>query len=308
LLDNDTESDVETFLDHHGVKGQKWGIRNKEKASSSHPTMSRKDKRWKKNMSSMGAAIDVHNTIASRMNNGLLDTLNRKHAHLSASDWDEHDNPITKASRAYMTEYNSMVLRETEAAYKKVHGTSPSGNFEAGMDSEGHLIIKPKSVHHATDDTLPTFIFEIIRDTNGQIVSMRPKSPVQHSTMSDEEFIDHHGVKGQKWGIRNRKNRVKVPSSSEHKKAAALRKKPVHSLTNEQLKELNTRGNLERQHSQLNPSKVASGKKRAEYILGTVALGAVAYNMFHSPAGQAAISLGKKAARKNLGKHAKLPF
>jgi len=36
--------DVDTFLEHHGVKGQRWGIRNEKKSNAPHSPISKKKK------------------------------------------------------------------------------------------------------------------------------------------------------------------------------------------------------------------------------------------------------------------------
>ena len=109
------------------------------------------------------------------------------------------------------------------------------------------------------------------------------------------EFLEHYGVKGQKWGIRNKKD---YPKSADAKKADALRGRPVHSLSNKQLKTLNERSSLESNHARLHPGKVMSGKQKAEMILGTLGVGVTAYNLFKSPAGAALVKAGKVAATK----------
>lgn len=106
-------------------------------------------------------------------------------------------------------------------------------------------------------------------------------------------FLDHHGIKGMKWGIRN-KERSGRPASGDSKKASELRKKPLSSLTNNQLQTLNTRMNLEQNYKRMNPKFHQVGKKRAEEILGTIGIGVTAYSIYHSPAGKAAIAAGIK--------------
>jgi hypothetical protein len=307
LLNDDTESVVESFLDHHGVKGQKWGIRN-DKGHEGHRAKTKKiaklDKRFEQKSQAPKTTYAVWNGAVHKANRDLQ-VINNKPEYKN-KDF-TRDSPLRQK---YYKEIQSNMLDNLDASAKSL-GTNASGTHRYGIleTPDGGWDVVLKSVKHAVINTdNPIFHIKLRRDSMGHITSFELVNDFQHVSDVGADFLDHHGVKGQKWGIRNRKNRVKVPSSSEHKKAAALRKKPVHSLTNEQLKTLNTRGNLERQHSQLNPSKVASGKKRAEIILGTAAVGVGVYNLFHSPAGQAAISLGKKAARKNLGKHAKLPF
>lgn len=115
-----------------------------------------------------------------------------------------------------------------------------------------------------------------------------------------EMFLEHHGVKGQKWGIRNK--RPTARASSDAKKAAELRGRPVHSMTNKQLKTLNERMNLEQNYARMSTQHRKSGKKRAEEILGTVGVGVTAYNLYNSPAGKASVALGKKVASKSYVK------
>ena len=110
----------------------------------------------------------------------------------------------------------------------------------------------------------------------------------------DEEvkaFIEHHGVKGMHWGVR-RKNAGRT--SSDYKKSAPLRNRPVSSLTNKQLKSVNERLNLETNYKKLNPSTARKGKMAAAEIIGTVGIAVGAYNLLKSPAGQAAINAGRK--------------
>ena len=125
--------------------------------------------------------------------------------------------------------------------------------------------------------------------------------------MTDTEvkaFLEHFGVKGQKWGVRNSKPPIKL--SGDAKKIAELKKKPVGSLTNKQLKTLNERLNLESNHNKLNPGKVMTGKKKAELVLGTIGIGATAYNWVNSPAGKAVQSLGKKSVFRHGAKQLSL--
>ena len=81
----------------------------------------------------------------------------------------------------------------------------------------------------------------------------------------------HHGVKGMRWGVRNDKKlsgyRKKQSNqddwSEEAKEASRIKKKKVSQMTNNELRKLNERQNLERQHQQLNPSAISKGIKYA---------------------------------------------
>lgn len=83
--------------------------------------------------------------------------------------------------------------------------------------------------------------------------------------MSDntvENLLMHYGKKGMKWGVRTSKSR---PLSSDAKAAksayAKAQRQGVSSLTNDQLKTLNTRLQLERQYKDLNPATRSKGAK-----------------------------------------------
>jgi len=123
----------------------------------------------------------------------------------------------------------------------------------------------------------------------------------QSKTSQDlDTFLEHHGVKGQKWGRRNKK--VPVKPSKDHAEVAKIREKHIHALSNQELKTINERLNLESNYDRLvNPKKTQSaGKKKAKEILAAAGLtsGAGAVKKFlKTPAGKAAIARGEKATR-----------
>lgn len=77
-----------------------------------------------------------------------------------------------------------------------------------------------------------------------------------------EDFIQHFGTKGMKWGVRKRARGLvtaaqggpKPPASEDAKKAKVLKstaKKSTDALSNKELQDLVTRMNLEQQYSRL---------------------------------------------------------
>lgn len=117
-----------------------------------------------------------------------------------------------------------------------------------------------------------------------------------------EEFISHYGKKGMKWGVRNktsvaikkRSNAKNEKLSPDAKELRNLRSKNPATLSNNDLKKINERMNLEQNYARLNAGKVKKGKQRAEFVLATATIGVTAYNMINSPAGKATIALGKR--------------
>jgi len=114
-----------------------------------------------------------------------------------------------------------------------------------------------------------------------------------------DDFLEHYGVKGMKWGTRRRSGGKSQPkaqrqgSSKEARQVAAIQKKAkrggsAKALTNKDLQAFNQRMDLERRYSQLQPpSKLAKGKKFVVAALATGATVNSAIAFAKSPAGQA---------------------
>lgn len=101
-----------------------------------------------------------------------------------------------------------------------------------------------------------------------------------------DDFLMHYGVKGMKWG-----KRKSSAGSDDNAAVSPLRKKKAHELSNEELKKLNERMQLEQNYKKLNPGTAARGKKFAASIIGTATLGVTAYNIVNGAAGKDAIKL-----------------
>lgn len=111
-----------------------------------------------------------------------------------------------------------------------------------------------------------------------------PPSLLTHSNVID--FIEHHGVKGMKWGRRNKRQ----PSVSRAKGKAKPKRPGAHSLSDEELRKTVSRMQLEQQYSAL-MHKRGSTNKGANF----------AKNLLRTSQGIAA-SAAKETAKNMLAK------
>lgn len=91
-----------------------------------------------------------------------------------------------------------------------------------------------------------------------------------------EEFFEHHGVVGMKWGHRKRssggsprgaKRKARKEEAKDHKEIRKLRSKKVSQLTSKELKLVNERLNLEKNFNSLNPKQVSKGRAATMFLL-----------------------------------------
>lgn len=79
----------------------------------------------------------------------------------------------------------------------------------------------------------------------------------------------HWGIPGMKWGVRraNRLAAAQARQSDDHKTVAGLRKKKISEMSNDELKKLTTRLQLEKQLKDLSAIDAGPGKKFITEVL-----------------------------------------
>lgn len=79
----------------------------------------------------------------------------------------------------------------------------------------------------------------------------------------------HWGIPGMKWGIRRKSSGGSArPDSEDHKTVKSLRGKKVSEMSNDELKKLTSRLQLEKQLKDLSASDVSFGQKFVQEVLG----------------------------------------
>lgn len=133
-------------------------------------------------------------------------------------------------------------------------------------------------------------LFVAETDELGHIISVRATGNAMTQAEEAENFLEHFGVKGMRWGVRKKESRVSVttgpggrirtsgghnrPPSTDAVKAARLRQKSrkssVKSLSNEELATLLKRMNLEKQYNDLQGDNAfRKGTKFVRELLST---------------------------------------
>lgn len=119
--------------------------------------------------------------------------------------------------------------------------------------------------------------------------------------MDAEEFIEHHGIKGQKWGVRHKPNPRTGLVSQDFKTSSALRKTPIHQLSTTELRIANDRANLEQNFRRLNPSQKEINRKKLKTVLAAVGVTSLG-SFIKSKEGQKTMEVGQKWLIKGLQK------
>lgn len=82
-----------------------------------------------------------------------------------------------------------------------------------------------------------------------------------------EKVLSHYGIKGQKWGVRRTQAQLDA-ASEDFKRTLSSRSKPSSALSNQEMQELITRMNLEKQYSQLLASSAVSKQSQSRLSRG----------------------------------------
>lgn len=100
----------------------------------------------------------------------------------------------------------------------------------------------------------------------------------------------HHGIIGMRWGYRKARPTVNRYESKDSSRAKKIKKKKLYQMSNNELRTLTNRQNLEKNYKQLNPSTI----KKGIIAVGAIgaALGAISTLTKNS---QSLIKLGKDA-------------
>ena len=156
--------------------------------------------------------------------------------------------------------------------FKQMEGSKSSGNRASDIAGDYEYVINEKSARHADAglsldvESLSTYIVKKV-DASSEL------------EMSDEainNFLEHYGVKGMKWGVRkdrSRKSSTSKNSSTDSKKKksksktkSSSGKTDVSKMSNEELKRQNERMRLEQEYKRLKKQGRPSSGPVVDYL------------------------------------------
>lgn len=104
--------------------------------------------------------------------------------------------------------------------------------------------------------------------------------------MENNEHLEHHGIKGMKWGIRRTEAQLarargkverleaklagKDGGSSKGASVKAPAQRSISDMSDDELRSVINRKTLEQQYRNLNPEKVSAGKKFASHVANQI--------------------------------------
>lgn len=265
----------ENGLEHHGVKGMKWGVRQ-DKGHEGEQAKTKKiaklDKKYERQNSSMKTYAKVYNAAAEK-HDVILGLINNK-AEYKNTDL----SPNTTIGRKYHEEVRSTFERTLNETAQSLIGSSASGKIQLafGVSAAGEFpsmyMSVPDQVEHAADDNRIELIVE--RESNGLILGIQFP---QFNSLAQSD-IKHYGTKGMKWGVRKDRPggrsglQSKAPEAvnAQALRARARAARSTDVLTNKELQEYVTRANLEQQYSRLTTPQKSIGAKFTQDLMAQV--------------------------------------
>jgi len=253
----DGKETVEALLSHHGIKGMRWGFRKspEERAAKKQKRADKKaarkaaraarakaraeariarwDEEFEADAHDFGTKVEIHNHAGDLMEwHGDLDHLNSKSEYVQAAHHGillKDDHPVTQK---YMKEYQEVYLKRVNEAADAM-GTNASGTRKYTTKPSNDFLgftVHATDVKHEAQDSLD-YDVKVIRDSEGFILrSEIVNNSIAHAASFVDEYLHHHGVKGQRWGVRREKtpSGVEVKQKGKKLKTSGGKHQPAH--------------------------------------------------------------------------------
>lgn len=252
----------EEFLEHHGVKGMRWGQRKARPAGS--PGKAKKVGRGLKTVakdiyfetewSKDSARSRVSTAASQKWANEDIPRINAKYKDTGHDQLKKRlKNPLDPKTVQYRSESRAAFrdrLNEevanlpTNASRSRRYDVEDNGKTNANYFWDIKVVDVKKSsgldrIQHAADanaDVLVPFRVRPLFDDDGFIIGFEQVPlTLEHSVMAlgeafVEEFLEHYGVPGMKWGVRRGRFQSKLHERRVTAEAAKRAKRPTKDV------------------------------------------------------------------------------
>ena len=303
LLSHILESDE--FLEHYGVLGMRWGYRRDrrtgkmmktselkalKKQRRSEAKQQKKDEKQRKverkentvkvkekTNEMLNEIIDARGKVEKKLEkNFKVSAEEVERAYAKAADSDpKTELSLEKKAR----ELEKQFVKERADTYNKHFRENPQ-ELPKGVtmqyDPNGSYNMRPTYKYNGKE-------FNFGWGNNDDFFILDPPKEVKHSIRDRDDFLQHYGVLGMRWGVRRdrvtgrrmptkeykalkkqRRQERKSRGSEDHREAQRLKKKRLEEMTNNEVQSLVRRMQLERQYKDTSKHL---GQKMVEDIL-----------------------------------------
>lgn len=288
------------ILMHHGVKGQKWGVRKYKEARS------RGIKASKMNQEAAGRRAKATKSYIQNTNK-MNKNIAKRDAARGTSKMDKYDSKAKEYSdKRNVAEKDFNNADKDVAKYQAAYMSYLKQAANQKVEIKNHALAKALVMRAFNMSYNPSS-----KDTfDEDVMTYRSVNHVNHmDTMSDA--IEHHGIKGQKWGVRKATRMATTNTGSKHKsslgtyiqtqsanKARAKQWRSQYNnrgeMSTEDLRRAVNRLNLENQfdiatkQAMASSSKTVFSKYKDQYINGAMQGAVNTTNQVGNKVGQAA--------------------
>ena len=234
-------------LQHHGIKGQKWGVRRFQNKDGSLTAKGKK--RYND---------DEYDEERERLEQEVAARRGVKYVRKTKKEREEEDAENERRAKER--------LAKEDAAYKRTEDKMKE------IDKK----LQAKYDFNSSDD-VDKYYKEYDEEWFKILYEERKKEGLSHSDMSKDE-LQHHGVKGMKWGVRRYRNRDgsltpagkkryndSAPAHEHHKRVYDGKK--ASQLSDQELRDRLNRLNMEKQYSMLTATETKAGKKFVKDVM-----------------------------------------
>jgi len=254
-------SDAEDFLAHYGILGMRWGYRKDalaiakadEKFERKAVTKGLSRRKYVRavNRAIKGFNKDIHDINKAPLfrNKDLTnrnDPVTAQYMQLVQKTFEDH---LNAASRRLPTNYSGTRQFRLNPSFDNRWPTVSVVDVSTSVEDTA----QHSNVSDVNDTkSIAPFNLKAIFDKQGKVVRIEelPEEPiVMHSQEIGEEFLEHFGVLGMRWGYRKADNILapKPEQKKEPEKMGFIKEQQMSNLSNDEVKQVIERINLERQ-------------------------------------------------------------